>query len=252
MGKRPDRDPLPFRRNWREACSVDGCWGGLLGDMAVAFDEMNGVDGQIRPAYSQLSAWLSEVRPDELDFRRREAEVLFRRIGITFAVYGEADATERLIPFDVIPRILSGSEWRTLQARPGAAGQGDQRLYQGHLRQARMPARRRDPRGSGVSEPGLPARNERPESAARHLRAYRRDRHRAGRCRHLLRAGRQRAHPVRRLLHAGEPGNHAAAVSGIVLAPPRRAGRQLPRRFAGNAAIGGADRLPRPSRPSCC
>ncbi|MGD9923946.1 MAG: circularly permuted type 2 ATP-grasp protein, partial [Pseudorhodoplanes sp.] len=83
--------------------------------MRVAFDEMNGVDGQIRPAYAQLSSWLSEVRPDELDFRRREAEVLFRRIGITFAVYGEADATERLIPFDVIPRILSGTEWRTLR-----------------------------------------------------------------------------------------------------------------------------------------
>jgi uncharacterized circularly permuted ATP-grasp superfamily protein len=83
--------------------------------MPVAFDEMNGVDGQVRPAYSQLSSWLSEVRPDVLDFRRREAEVLFRRIGITFAVYGEADSTERLIPFDVIPRILSGNEWQTLK-----------------------------------------------------------------------------------------------------------------------------------------
>jgi uncharacterized circularly permuted ATP-grasp superfamily protein len=83
--------------------------------MPVAFDEMSGADGSVRPAYKELSAWLSEVRPDVLDFRRREAEVLFRRIGITFAVYGEAEATERLIPFDVIPRILAGSEWRTLQ-----------------------------------------------------------------------------------------------------------------------------------------
>jgi len=82
--------------------------------MPVAFDEMNGEDGAIRPAYSHLSAWLSSVRPDVLDFRRREAEVLFRRIGITFAVYGEPEATERLIPFDVIPRIVSGSEWRQL------------------------------------------------------------------------------------------------------------------------------------------
>src|SRR6476646_10005250 len=89
--------------------------GRVWGDMPVAFDEMSGVDGAVRPAYKELSAWLSEVRPDVLDFRRREAEVLFRRIGITFAVYGEAEATERLIPFDVIPRILAGSEWRTLQ-----------------------------------------------------------------------------------------------------------------------------------------
>jgi uncharacterized circularly permuted ATP-grasp superfamily protein len=83
--------------------------------MPVAFDEMSGADGQVRPAYKELSAWLAEVRPDVLDYRRREAELLFRRIGITFAVYGEADSTERLIPFDVIPRILSGTEWRILQ-----------------------------------------------------------------------------------------------------------------------------------------
>ena len=83
--------------------------------MPAAFDEMSGLDGHIRPAYKELSAWLEDVRPDVLDYRRREAELLFRRIGITFAVYGEADAQERLIPFDVIPRILAASEWKTLQ-----------------------------------------------------------------------------------------------------------------------------------------
>src|SRR5712672_4187186 len=83
--------------------------------MAVAFDEMNGTDGALRPAYGELSRWLAEVPPDVLDYRRREAELLFRRIGITFAVYGEADAQERLIPFDVIPRILAAQEWDTLR-----------------------------------------------------------------------------------------------------------------------------------------
>jgi uncharacterized circularly permuted ATP-grasp superfamily protein len=83
--------------------------------MPAAFDEMKGADGAVRPAYAQLSAWLDEVRPDVLDYRRREAELLFRRIGITFAVYGEADAQERLIPFDVIPRILSAEEWQLLR-----------------------------------------------------------------------------------------------------------------------------------------
>ncbi|GIK81901.1 MAG: circularly permuted type 2 ATP-grasp protein [Pseudorhodoplanes sp.] len=82
--------------------------------MAVAFDEMKGEDGSVRPAYRELSAWLGEIRPDVLDYRRREAELLFRRIGITFAVYGEADSQERLIPFDVIPRILSAAEWALL------------------------------------------------------------------------------------------------------------------------------------------
>src|ERR1700753_3542298 len=82
--------------------------------MLAAFDEMKGAEGTLRPAYNELFRWLSEVPSDVLDYRRREAEVLFRRIGITFAVYGEADAQERLIPFDVIPRIISGNEWTIL------------------------------------------------------------------------------------------------------------------------------------------
>src|SRR2546421_4816673 len=84
--------------------------------MAVAFDEMTGADGTVQPAYSELARWLTEIAPDVLDSRRREAEVLFRRIGITFAVYGEADAQERLIPFDVVPRILAAAEWDILRA----------------------------------------------------------------------------------------------------------------------------------------
>ena len=83
--------------------------------MVAAFDEMKGHHGDVRPAYSELSRWLAEVPPDVLDYRRREAELIFRRIGITFAVYGEADAQERLIPFDVIPRIMSAAEWRLLE-----------------------------------------------------------------------------------------------------------------------------------------
>jgi len=83
--------------------------------MAVAFDEMGGSDGASREPYAQLARWLGEVPADILDYRRREAELLFRRIGITFAVYGEADAQERLIPFDVLPRILSAAEWNLLR-----------------------------------------------------------------------------------------------------------------------------------------
>src|SRR6266516_1533979 len=83
--------------------------------MASAFDEMRGGgDGAIRPAYAELARWLDSMSPEGLLQRRREAELLFRRIGITFAVHGEAEAQERLIPFDVIPRILSGAEWATL------------------------------------------------------------------------------------------------------------------------------------------
>jgi uncharacterized circularly permuted ATP-grasp superfamily protein len=83
--------------------------------MAVAFDEMTEADGSLRPAYEQLSLWLKDNPPDALEHRRQEAELLFRRIGITFAVYGEAESTERLIPFDVIPRILAAKEWSLLE-----------------------------------------------------------------------------------------------------------------------------------------
>ena len=97
------------------------------------FDEMRGSEGAVRPAYAELSHWLGEIPPDVLDFRRREAEHFFRRIGITFAVYGDAEAQERLIPFDVIPRILAAVRMADSATRARAAGQGDQRLYQGRL-----------------------------------------------------------------------------------------------------------------------
>jgi uncharacterized circularly permuted ATP-grasp superfamily protein len=82
--------------------------------MAVAFDEMNGPAG-LRSAYQKLATWLNETPPETLQYRREEAELLFRRIGITFAVYGDNESTERLIPFDVIPRILSSKEWTLLE-----------------------------------------------------------------------------------------------------------------------------------------
>src|SRR5207244_3604134 len=72
------------------------------GYMAVAFDEMNGPGGDIRPAYQELSRWLKETPPDALEYRRQEAELLFRRIGITFAVYGDSEATVRVDPENFI------------------------------------------------------------------------------------------------------------------------------------------------------
>jgi uncharacterized circularly permuted ATP-grasp superfamily protein len=80
----------------------------------VAFDEMHGA-GEIRPAYTGLKAWLERSPPDLMETRRKQAELFFRRIGITFNVYGQADATERLIPFDIIPRILTRAEWTHLE-----------------------------------------------------------------------------------------------------------------------------------------
>ena len=82
----------------------------------AAYDEMNGLAGQIAasPAYAAIQRWLAATPPEELARKRGEAEHLFRRIGITFAVYGEGGDPERLIPFDIIPRIMAQSEWQRL------------------------------------------------------------------------------------------------------------------------------------------
>src|SRR5215218_9322474 len=77
---------------------------------------MNGHDGRSRNAYRILQNWLRSAPPQLLEHRREEAELFFRKVGITFAVYGSAEAEERLIPFDIIPRILSGGEWARLSS----------------------------------------------------------------------------------------------------------------------------------------
>ena len=82
----------------------------------AAFDEMNGSGEGVREPYRSVSEWLQTQQIDDLKRKRGEAEALFRRTGITFAVYGDEAATERLIPFDIIPRILSAAEWRRLAA----------------------------------------------------------------------------------------------------------------------------------------
>jgi len=78
-----------------------------------AFDEM-GEGAALRPAYAGIAAWIARHGIEALAAKREEAEALFRRVGITFAVYGEGGDPERLIPFDVIPRILARSEWSRL------------------------------------------------------------------------------------------------------------------------------------------
>ena len=85
----------------------------------VAFDEMWGKGGSegraARASYRRLADWLAGAPADLLEARRRQAELFFRRIGITFAVYGDAEANERLIPFDIIPRIIDRQEWIGLE-----------------------------------------------------------------------------------------------------------------------------------------
>ncbi len=79
---------------------------------------MLGYDGgksdEIRPAYQAFRKWLDSQPENRVSRKSEQAENFFRKIGITFNVYGEDEADERLIPFDVVPRVLSGNEWRKL------------------------------------------------------------------------------------------------------------------------------------------
>ncbi|MDP1567211.1 MAG: circularly permuted type 2 ATP-grasp protein [Polaromonas sp.] len=86
------------------------------------FDEMNAGDASVREHYQSYQRWLSRQPDSVMQARRAEAEMIFRRVGITFAVYGDKDdgnsetgGTERLIPFDLIPRIIPAHEWDSME-----------------------------------------------------------------------------------------------------------------------------------------
>ena len=80
-----------------------------------AYDEMQSADGAILDHYRPFADWLRRTPPDRIAQKREEAERAFYRVGITFAVYGEDAGTERLIPFDIVPRIIPAHEWAMLE-----------------------------------------------------------------------------------------------------------------------------------------
>ncbi len=91
--------------------------------MATGFDEMRTEGAAVREHYRGYDRWLSGQADDVMHAKREEAELIFRRVGITFAVYGTKDESthrdnagnERLIPFDLIPRVIPAHEWRELE-----------------------------------------------------------------------------------------------------------------------------------------
>jgi uncharacterized circularly permuted ATP-grasp superfamily protein len=79
------------------------------------YDEMYDARGKCRPHYQEFARWLAAIPPEQLAQRRREADLLFHRAGITFTLYGDEQGTERLIPFDLIPRSIPGREWQVIE-----------------------------------------------------------------------------------------------------------------------------------------
>jgi uncharacterized circularly permuted ATP-grasp superfamily protein len=81
-----------------------------------AFDEMFTAEGRVRPHYTELYRRLVELPPDELRLRQHACEQSFLHQGITFTVYGDNQATERIIPTDLLPRIITADEWARIEA----------------------------------------------------------------------------------------------------------------------------------------
>src|ERR1700704_4781014 len=78
------------------------------------YDEMRAANGEVRAHFRALADGLAEPPADRVAEKRREADLLFHRVGITFAVYGDEAGAERLIPFDTIPRVIPNAEWEML------------------------------------------------------------------------------------------------------------------------------------------
>jgi uncharacterized circularly permuted ATP-grasp superfamily protein len=84
-------------------------------DLVGAFDEMFAATGVVRPHYNGIYHRLLELTAEELERRQQAADVSFLNQGITFTVYGGEEGTERIFPYDIIPRIIPGAEWDVLE-----------------------------------------------------------------------------------------------------------------------------------------
>ena len=80
------------------------------------YNEMIDAKDGVRPYYQGYDEWLKATPPARIARKRAEADLAFHRVGITFAVYGEEAGKERLIPFDIIPRIIPAAEWKAMQS----------------------------------------------------------------------------------------------------------------------------------------
>jgi len=108
-----DRDEPPIAAV-RSKAGFDGPFANYA--LGAAYDEMFTPDGQLRPNYTALGNRLRTLASEELNRRQQACEQSFLYQGITFTVYSDAQATERIIPTDLIPRIVTAAEWARLEA----------------------------------------------------------------------------------------------------------------------------------------
>ena len=110
------------------------------------YNEMFDSERVVRAHYSAFAEWLNETPPARIAQNRHAADLLFHRVGITFAVYGEASGTERLIPFDIVPHVIPADQWellaRGLRQRVRALNRFLHDIYHGQeiLKEGKIPA----------------------------------------------------------------------------------------------------------------
>src|SRR5690348_5312581 len=93
----------------KPAAEVEELYGEYLLDHA--YDEMRGPSGDVRPAYRALAETLARLPHEELQRRKQSAELSFLTQGITFTVYGGEEGTEKIFPYDLLPRLITSQEW---------------------------------------------------------------------------------------------------------------------------------------------
>ncbi len=108
----------------------------LTSPPAGIYDELLLADGSARPHGRGLTDWLRRTDAARFARKRAEADLLFRRTGITFNVYGDAEGAERLIPFDIVPRPIPAKDWQLLEKglrqRVTALNRFIHDIYHGH------------------------------------------------------------------------------------------------------------------------
>ena len=89
----------------------------LFGDYPLdqAFDEMRERSGEVRPHYRALAETLATLPQEELQRRKQSADLSFLTQGITFTVYGRDEGTERIFPYDLLPRLVTAAEWDRIE-----------------------------------------------------------------------------------------------------------------------------------------
>jgi uncharacterized circularly permuted ATP-grasp superfamily protein len=110
----PATKPVKAGRPKRATAAAPGPFAGY--DLGGFFDEVFSAPGVVRPAYRKLVQRLNRMSPEQLNERRQMADVSFLNQGITFTVYNDNQGTERIFPFDLVPRIIPAAEWAHIEA----------------------------------------------------------------------------------------------------------------------------------------